>query len=92
MPLTAVPRPLGGSPSARALRRFCIKQFPAAARARSCGTVRLDEAREALLAQVLLRLRKAKALHDELEAVCKPYMDFPALTAYTVRQVRELLP
>ncbi len=28
-------------------------------------------------------LREAKALHDELEAVYRPYMDFAALTAFT---------
>ena len=41
-----------------------------------------------LMAQAIERLRQAKALHDELEAVYKPYMDFPALDAYTVQQIR----
>ena len=35
-------------------------------------------------------LRRAKALHDELEAVYRPYMDFPALTEYTDRVIGEL--
>ena len=35
-------------------------------------------------------LRRAKALHDELEAVYRPYVDFPALTDYTEQSVREL--
>ena len=36
-----------------------------------------------MLALAFDRLRRAKALHDEMEAVYKRYMDFPALTAYT---------
>lgn len=36
------------------------------------------------------RLAEAKALHDELEAVYRPYMDFAALTAYTDKTVKEL--
>lgn len=40
-----------------------------------------------LMEQAIDRLRQAKALHDELEAVYKPYMDFPALDAYTVQQI-----
>ena len=35
-------------------------------------------------------LRKAKALHDRLEAVYKPYMDFEALTAYTDDSIEKL--
>lgn len=37
-------------------------------------------------------LRRAKALHDELEAVYRPYVDFPALTDYTEETLRELFP
>ena len=36
------------------------------------------------------QLRRAKALHDELEAIYKRYMDFPALTAYTDWLLAEL--
>ena len=32
-------------------------------------------------------LREAKALHDELEAVYRPYMDFPSLDAFTAREI-----
>ena len=32
-------------------------------------------------------LREAKALHDELEAVYRPYMDFPALDALTAKEI-----
>ena len=35
-------------------------------------------------------LSRAKALHDELEAVYRPYMDFSALTAYTQETIRAL--
>ena len=42
-----------------------------------------------LMAQAIDRLRQAKALHDELEAVYKPYMDFPALDAFTAQQIEE---
>ena len=36
------------------------------------------------------RLRCAKALHDELEAVYHPYMDFPALTEFTAAEVKRI--
>lgn len=32
-------------------------------------------------------LREAKTLHDELEAVYRPYMDFPALDAFTAKEI-----
>lgn len=32
-------------------------------------------------------LRQAKALHDELEAVYRPYMDFDALSAFTEQEI-----
>lgn len=35
-------------------------------------------------------LRRAKALHDELEAAVRPYMDFAALTAYAEEEARRL--
>ena len=37
--------------------------------------------------QALEKLRQAKALHDQLEAVYKPYIDFPALDAFTAQQI-----
>lgn len=43
----------------------------------------------ALMEQALEKLRQAKALHDQLEAVYKPYMDFPALDAFTAQQIEE---
>ena len=44
----------------------------------------------AALLEGVEELRAAKALHDKLEAVYKPYMDFDALTAYTEETVQSL--
>ena len=44
----------------------------------------------AALARAVDLLREAKALHDELEAVYRPYMDFETLTAYTQSYIEEL--
>ena len=38
----------------------------------------------------IARLKTAKALHDELESLYRPYMDFPALTEYTESCIRKL--
>lgn len=46
--------------------------------------------RERCLALAFDKLRRAKALHDEMEAIYKRYMDFPALTAYTDILLAEL--
>lgn len=45
----------------------------------------------ALMEQALEKLRQAKALHDQLEAVYKPYMDFPALDAFTAQEIEKLI-
>ena len=42
------------------------------------------------LEDALLKLREAKALHDEMEALVYPYVDFSALTAYTEKNVQDL--
>ena len=44
----------------------------------------------ALYDEAYEKLRRAKQLHDELEAVYKPYVDFGALTKYTDKCVEEL--
>ena len=46
--------------------------------------------RDAALESAVAELRRAKALHDELEAVYRPYMDFAALTAFTDRTIDEI--
>lgn len=45
---------------------------------------------ERALAQAMAELRAAKALHDKLEAVYKPHMDFDALTAFTDETIEKL--
>lgn len=42
------------------------------------------------LDEAVRELARAKALHDELEAVFRPYMDFPALDAFAERTIRDL--
>ena len=44
------------------------------------------------LSQGMDTLREAKALHDKLEAVYRPYMDFGALSAYTEAYIEKLFP
>ena len=45
---------------------------------------------EAALNEGLQKLGQAKALHDELEAVYRPYMDFAALTAFTDAEIARI--
>ena len=45
---------------------------------------------ERALAQAIEELREAKSLHDKLEAIYRPYMDFDALTAYTEETIKSL--
>ena len=40
----------------------------------------------------LEKLREAKALHDQLEALYRPHMDFDALTLYTENVIQNLFP
>ncbi len=46
--------------------------------------------RDALLDHACALLAKAKGMHDELERVYRPYMDFPSLTAYTDSVIHSL--
>ena len=46
---------------------------------------------DALLDAACVQLAKAKGMHDELERVYRPYMDFAALTEYTERVISSLL-
>ena len=77
--------PPEGSVKKVALDRLCgslddIKQRRRALRAARRERTRCMEAACALL-------REAKALHDELESVYRPYMDFPALDAFTAKEL-----
>ena len=42
------------------------------------------------MAAALAKLSQAKALHDALEAVYRPYMDFAALTNFTAEEIRRI--
>lgn len=42
------------------------------------------------MAAALAKLGQAKALHDGLEAVYRPYMDFPALTDFTKEEIKRI--
>lgn len=44
-----------------------------------------------IMALAYEKLREAKKLHDELEAVYKPHVDFPALTRFTDLEIKKLL-
>ena len=37
-------------------------------------------------------MREAKRIHDELEALCRPYVDFAAADALAERTLHELFP
>lgn len=43
-----------------------------------------------LMDQAMEKLKQGKALHDELEAIYKPYMDFSALDAFTAEEIEKL--
>lgn len=43
--------------------------------------------RERCVSAACAFLAEARALHDELEAVYRPYMDFPSLDAFTAREI-----
>lgn len=51
---------------------------------------RAANASKASLNLALDRLRRAKELHDQLEAVYRPYMDFAALSVFTDKTISEL--
>ncbi len=53
---------------------------------------RLTAEYRALYDDACEKLREAKALHDALESVYKPYVDFGALTEYTDKCLGELFP
>ena len=48
--------------------------------------------RDAVCARAVGRLREAKRLHDELEAVYRPFVDFAALTDFTESTLQKLFP
>lgn len=68
-----------------ALDRLCGELSQVKERRRELRAARRESARcvEAACGQ----LAEAKALHDELESVYRPSMDFPALDAFTAREI-----
>lgn len=62
--------------------------LPPEAREGKLSRRRAEQLRRASLEAAVEQLRQAKALHDELEAVYRPYMDFSALTAFTEQTIR----
>ncbi len=43
-----------------------------------------------LLQQAVIHMEKAKALHDRIEALCRPFVDFRAVSALTERTISQL--
>lgn len=83
------PRPLcPGQLEALLLPEQGIAFFRAPAPVRVPQGERLQS--ERALAAGMEELRRAKALHDSLEAVYRPYMDFEALTEYTEKYIEKL--
>ena len=86
-PHAVEPRHFGADSDYEDLGRFCRKPLSP----EDCARVRqLSEEYRALYREAYEKLAAAKALHDELEAVYRPYMDFDALTAYTEETVRRV--
>lgn len=70
------------------LDRYALPELQRESRAALRKTMQLCDSAAELAVE---RLRCAKELHDELEAVYYPYMDFPALTAFTEAEVKRIL-
>lgn len=51
-----------------------------------------EQADQPYLEKAVEALREAKALHDELEALYRPHMDFPGLSAYAGQLLEKLFP
>ncbi len=51
---------------------------------------RREQLFEELMAAACFYLKKAKDFHDRLENAYRPYIDFPALTEYTEREIEKL--
>lgn len=65
---------------------IALMRAPAAVRVPQGEHTQSDRA----LARAMDELHEAKTLHDKLEAVYRPYMDFDALTAYTDAYIEKL--
>ena len=81
------PEVFGGNADYVNLGIFC--KTPLAEEDRERATA-LTKAYRACYAQAAEKLAEGKRLHDELEAVYKPYVDFDALTAFTDETIEKL--
>lgn len=81
--------PEGASVRRVALDRLCGSLDEIKARRRALRAARRESARCAEAACGVLA--EAKALHDALEAVYRPYMDFPSLDAFTAKEIARVL-
>ena len=70
------------------LDRLCGDMAAVKERRRAVRAARREGAR--YLSAGCETLREAKALHDELEAVYRPYMDFAALDALTAKEITRI--
>ena len=77
--------PQGGGHKKVALDRLCGSLDEIKERRRQLRAARRERGRCTEAACSVLR--EAKTLHDELEAVYRPYMDFPALDAFTAKEI-----
>ena len=77
--------PSGAGVRRVALDRLCGSLEEIKERRRALRAARRESARCAEAACGVLS--EAKALHDALEAVCRPYMDFPSLDAFTAKEI-----
>lgn len=69
----------------------CDSHIPAAALKSAAAELREGEKlRFQLISLASAKLSDAKALHDELESVYKPYMDFASLTRFTDKYIDNL--
>ena len=86
-PHVVEPRHFGADSDYVNLGRFV--RLPMAEKDRE-EVLRLTAEYRSLYAEACEKLRQAKALHDALEAVYRPCVDFDALTAYTAKNVEEI--
>ncbi len=80
--------PAEGSVKRVALDRLCGSMDEIKARRRALRAARRERARCVEAACGVLG--EAKALHDALEAVYRPYMDFPSLDSFTAKEIARI--
>ncbi|MBQ9686853.1 MAG: hypothetical protein IJV41_09985 [Oscillospiraceae bacterium] len=81
------PKVFGGDGDYVNLGVFCRTPLSEQDRARAAE---LNRAYKECYAQATEKLTEGKRLHDELEAIYRPYVDFDALTEYTDKTIEKL--